>query len=378
MASSLLQNLTGYVLRSVARLFVTLWTWHLEPRVWRQALLWSAPHLALWGLLGALTLGYHPPLSAAVLHPVEGEERSGTAQSVALGAAPLPALEDEAAPPFRLVRRALPTTQSAPPPATSSGVLWYTARFGDTVESVAAQFGLKPETLIWANERLEKLPHQLLPGQTLRILPVDGVYHRVQEGETLLSIARTYSATVESIISCPYNPFPGPVPLPVEPGTALIIPGGVKPEEFRNITPYTGPAPPDAVGSGEFIWPVSPAYGFLSQWSWWGHRAVDLAGPLGTAVRAADTGYVTYAGWVDTGYGNLVVINHQNGYETYYGHFDKILVEEGERVEKGQVLGMMGDTGRSTGPHVHFEIRYEGAALNPFRLLPPWRGYIWW
>lgn len=373
---------TGYALRSVARLFVPWWMWHLEPRLWQQAVLRLAPHLALLSVLSLLLMGHRPPsrVVAAQAEALSAHEVVVTAPSPiqdapALRAATINLKEDEE---LHLTRQALPKTVSHPGVTQRHGVVWYTAQVGDTVEGVAARFGLQPATILWANPRVEKLPSQLLPGQRLRILPVDGVYHQVQPGETLESIARVYSTTVESIVSCPYNPFPGPVPLPVEPGTALIIPGGVKPETFRNVTPYTGPIPEGAVGTGEFIWPVSPAYGFISQWFWWGHRAVDLAGPLGSAVHAADTGYVSYAGWVDTGYGNLVVINHQNGYETYYGHFDKILVEEGQRVEKGQVLGMMGDTGRSTGPHVHFEIRYEGAAVNPFRYLPAWEGYIWW
>ncbi len=372
----------GYFL---ARLFVTLWAWHLEPRLWQEGLVVHAPHLALGGLvLLALLLVRIPVTSvssslsapAEVALPVMAQAAAPVSVSLHR-AAPLALAPVEDT--FTLVRQAHPETQSLPPYLTQrERMIWYTAQVGDTVESVAARFGLQPTTIIWANPRVEKLPHQLLPGQVLRILPVDGVYHLVQEDESLLTIAQTYSSTVESILECPFNAISPTLSLQVPAGTGLVIPNGVKPDMFHTITPYAGPVPPDAVGTGRFIWPVSPEYGFLSQWYWWGHQAIDLAAPLGSAVRAADTGYVMFAGWVDTGYGNLVVLDHQNGYTTYYGHFDKILVEEGQKVLQGQVLGMVGDTGRSTGPHVHFEIRYQGAPVNPFRYLPAWEGYIWW
>ena len=367
----------------VARLFVTLWAWHLEPHLWWEKLLRNAPHLALATLIaGILLLARAAPPAAPVRFPVLAESVPGApayAASASLYGMAQRTAMSFARPAEVVIRQAQPRTQPlAPVPQPRIGIVWYTAQIGDTVESVAAQFGLRPTTLIWANPRLEKLPQQLLPGQVLRILPVDGVYHQVRPDETLLDIAQTYSSTVESILTCPYNAITDTLSLQLAPGTALIIPDGVKPEVFRKIVPYTGPIPPDAVGTGHFIWPVSPEYAFLSQWYWWGHQAVDLAAPLGSAVRAADTGYVSFAGWVDNGYGNLVVLDHQNGYETYYGHFDKILVEEGQRVQQGQVLGMMGDTGRSSGPHVHFEIRYQGAPVNPFRYLPAWEGYIWW
>ncbi len=368
-----------------ARLFVTLWAWHLEPHLWWEKLLRNASHLALATLIVAILLLANrspaPAVPARFSPPAEPVQGASVvyAASVSLMGAAQRAVLPSSSPAEVILRQAQPRTQPlAPFPQPRAGIDWYTVQFGDTVESVAARFGLQPTTLIWANPRLERLPDQLLPGQRLRILPVDGVYHQVQPDETLLDIARTYSSTVESILTCPYNLITDTQSLQLPPGTELIIPGGVKPEVFRQVVPYTGPIPPDAVGTGHFIWPVSPEYGFLSQWYWWGHRAIDLAALQGSAVRAADTGYVSFAGWVDNGYGNLVVLNHQNGYETYYGHFDKILVEEGQRVQQGQVLGMMGNTGRSTGPHVHFEIRYQGAPVNPFRYLPPWEGYIWW
>jgi murein DD-endopeptidase MepM/ murein hydrolase activator NlpD len=117
-----------------------------------------------------------------------------------------------------------------------------------------------------------------------------------------------------------------------------------------------------AQASGNFRWPAS---GALTQGYWYGHRAIDIGASVGAAIRAADSGFVSFAGWTDIGYGYLIVIDHQNGYQTYYAHLSDIFVREGEVVEAAQVIGAMGSTGNSTGPHLHFEIRYDYYPTNP-------------
>jgi murein DD-endopeptidase MepM/ murein hydrolase activator NlpD len=110
--------------------------------------------------------------------------------------------------------------------------------------------------------------------------------------------------------------------------------------------------------------------GYISQGYWYAHRAIDVAAPTGTAVRAADSGYVSFAGWTDIGYGYLIVIDHGNGFSTYYAHLSNFYVAPGQAVERGQVIAAVGNTGWSTGPHTHFEIRYGGVPQNPRAYLP--------
>jgi murein DD-endopeptidase MepM/ murein hydrolase activator NlpD len=124
---------------------------------------------------------------------------------------------------------------------------------------------------------------------------------------------------------------------------------------------------PDVKGDGEFTWPVP---GVISQAYSATHRAVDIAGPQGGVVVSADSGVVAYARWESSGYGNLVIVDHRNGYTSYYGHLYGFYVTEGQTVKRGQPVGKMGSTGRSTGPHVHFEIRYRGVMRDPEDLLP--------
>jgi len=263
-----------------------------------------------------------------------------------------------------LSRRAEPHTTIPERPRLE--VITYTVQLGDTVQSIAERFGLEPTTIMWANPAVEDAPDLLRIGQELVILPIDGVYHTVQEGDTLESIAEKYKVDVEAITSCPYNDLEPP-DFAIEPGMKLIVPGGEKPYVPRVVTSYTGPVPEGARGTGLFQWPV---LGYITQGYWYGHRAIDIGVPEGTAVRAADAGFISFAGWTDVGYGYLVVIDHANGFATYYAHLSNIYVTAGQAVERGQVIAASGNTGRSTGPHLHFEIRYNGIQQNPRAYLP--------
>jgi len=246
------------------------------------------------------------------------------------------------------------------------GIITYTVQLGDTVQDIAARFDLEPSTIMWANPAVENAPDLLRIGQELLILPVDGVYHTVKEGETLESIAKKYKVEVDAITSCPYNHLQPP-DFVIEPGMKLIVPGGQKPWTPKVVTSYTGPIPEEAQGTGLFQWPV---LGYITQGYWYGHRAIDIGVPEGTAVHAADSGFVSFAGWTDVGYGYLIVIDHANGFTTYYAHLSNFYVTAGQKVERGQVVGATGNTGWSTGPHLHFEIRYLGTPQNPRTYLP--------
>jgi murein DD-endopeptidase MepM/ murein hydrolase activator NlpD len=244
----------------------------------------------------------------------------------------------------------------------------YTVKAGDTVFAIAAKHNLQPETIQWANPNLESNPDLLRIGDRLVILPTDGVLHVVQSGDTLLSIAARYKVTAEAIVGYPANKLPN-LDVPLTLGTQLVIPGGTKPYITPQVVAYDGPIPRSATrGSGDFAWPTS---GQITQPFWNGHPAIDIGGRTGNPVKSADSGYVVAArtGW-NGGYGNMVMIDHGNGYVTLYGHLNSIFVSQGESVAKGAQIGTVGNTGKSTGPHLHFEVRYEGVQRNPFSFLP--------
>jgi murein DD-endopeptidase MepM/ murein hydrolase activator NlpD len=236
---------------------------------------------------------------------------------------------------------------------------------------IAKKFGISPDTVKWANE-LELNPDLLRVGQELIILPVSGVYHVVAEGDTLTQIARRYKVQPEAIVAYQPNGLKGlNEPLPV--GKVLIIPGGEKPWVAPYVSAYSGPVPKTAGrGTGRFVWPatgrITSLFGSMRGRS--RHTGLDIAAWTGSPVLASDSGYVAFAGWDRTGYGNLVVINHGNGYVTYYAHLSKIFVRRGDSVAKGQRIGAVGCTGNCTGPHLHFEVRENNVARNPLGFLP--------
>ncbi len=245
-------------------------------------------------------------------------------------------------------------------------IVTYTVQAGDTVQAIAEAFRLQPTTIMWANSAIEDAPDLLRIGQEVIILPIDGVYHTVAEGDTLASIAEKYKVTTDVITACEYNRLTAP-DYAIEVGMRLIVPGGEKPYVPKVVTSYTGPVPEGARGTGAFQWPV---LGRITQGYWYGHRAIDIGASVGSAVLAADGGFVSFAGWTDVGYGYLIVVDHANGFATYYAHLSSLYVYEGQAVARGQVLGASGNTGWSTGPHLHFELRYHGTPQNPRAYLP--------
>jgi murein DD-endopeptidase MepM/ murein hydrolase activator NlpD len=241
----------------------------------------------------------------------------------------------------------------------------YTVQPGDNPSIIADRFGVSVETILWNNGTLEINPDYLDLGDVLTILPVSGVYHTVAEGDTFESIAEQYKAQVEDIISFEGNYLQEPYDLAV--GQKLVVPGGSKPYKIRHVVAWDGPIPEGANrGTGFFGWPMS---GWISQRYHEYHPAVDIAAGDGTPIKAADSGYVAVVGRSDHGYGRYVLIDHGNGFQTLYAHFNVILVEVGHSVAKGQTIGLCGSTGKSTGPHVHFEIKLNGVRRNPLLYL---------
>jgi LysM repeat protein len=250
----------------------------------------------------------------------------------------------------------------------------YTVESGDSLWSIAQQFDLQPETVLWGNEWLSKAGI-LQIGDTLSILPVDGVLHTVQEGDTLEMLQRLHGTSAQEIFEYIGNDFDLTQPAQLTAGQQLIVPGGTSPIFWSEAQPpsaqtessYSGNYP--NLGTGYFVWPLAPPYE-LTQEYWGGHPAIDIDTYLRQPIFAADSGTVAFSGWDDTGYGNLVIIDHGNGYRTYYAHNEALLVSAGQTIYQGQQIAESGSTGNSTGEHLDFRILYSGTFVNPLDYLP--------
>lgn len=357
---------------------------------WSDDLLMSrtAAHLALILLVViVLALSTTTPFPHALAIPRRALHRPSTkdVSSTALRSQEGDAIVQEAAPPSLveapssllsattlnrngevLVRAAVPHTIIPERPRVEIG--HYIVQSGDTIFGIAAQFGLAPETIMWANGRfVEDNPDLLRVGQELIILPVDGVYHQVGGGDTVETIAAAYKVEPAAIIDYPLNELDPDNPQ-ITAGQWLTVPNGTKPYVPRTVVAYSGPIPEDASkGTGVLGW---PAAGQITQGYWDRHRALDIGAWKGAPVLAADSGYVVAAGWDDSGYGRMVVLDHGNGFQTLYAHMQVYYVEVGDSVAKGEQIGEVGSTGNSSGPHLHFEIHQNTIQRNPFGFLP--------
>ncbi len=257
----------------------------------------------------------------------------------------------------------------------------YTVARGDSVFAIAEKYKIEPETLLWANyDSLQDNPHNLKPGITLNVPPTDGIYYQWKDGDTLESVAGEFKAEVDSIINWPGNDIDLTNPT-VAPGSWVMVPGGER-EFVQWLIPTIASGSSGtsgtsgsvcsggAVGSGGFVWPANNH--FLSGNDYWsGHLAIDIAAGEGAPVYAADSGVVTMAqGGDNYGYGNVIQIDHRNGYSTLYAHLSVIGVGLCESVYAGQWIGAAGNTGNSQGAHLHFEVRQGGGFINPWYVLP--------
>lgn len=241
----------------------------------------------------------------------------------------------------------------------------YEVAEGDSLGKLAAKFNISINTILWANNL--SLNSFIRPGQKLVILPVSGVRHIVIKGDTLAKIAKKYDASEDKISE--YNSLEDEAVLAV--GESLIIPDGriiytAKPSVYANAVPgKKGTGSNTAISAtGRMVWP-SACRRISQYYKGWRHTGVDIACPWGTAIRAADGGRIVRVQYLRYGYGYNVIIDHGGGKQTLYGHMSQIDVDEGQYVGQGQVIGKEGSTGRSTGPHLHFEVRVGGTQVNP-------------
>ncbi len=237
---------------------------------------------------------------------------------------------------------------------------------GDTLESISKKFDVTTDTIKWANSLKSDV---IKPGQILKIPPITGVVHKVASGDNIYSIAKKYKTDAQNIVNFPFNDFADLDTFSLTPGQLLFVPNGVI-EEVRPAgqpsSQFYAQIQAGVRGSSNFIWPAS---GMVTQYPVWYHMALDIANPSLPPVLASDTGTVTFAGCIQYGYGCHVIIDHANGYQSLYGHLSSIAVSPGQAVSQGQKIGNVGSTGRSTGPHLHFEIRSGGTLLNPLNFL---------
>jgi len=333
-----------------------------------------AGYIALFLIAGLIALGWRQGVAANQAAPSVPEAASSAAPVVSSDFAPADASPADA--PAAIQAPVLVDIALAPAavPQTFVGhkpehdFVTYRVVRGDTPNGIADKFGIKATTLLGGNPLLSQESSLLQTGVDLVILPIDGVLHDVQPGDSLESIAAQYSVSVESIVD--YKPNNLEFPYRLYPETQIVVPGAVR--EVFVWTPPTlasvrgssaGGVAPLIVGTGTFIYPVNSRN--FTQFYWVGHPGIDIGLAEGTAVVASDTGTVTFAGWNIYGYGNLIVINHGNGYETFYAHLSGINVVPGQIVYQGNVIGRSGNTGNSSGPHTHFEVRINGAQDDP-------------
>jgi hypothetical protein len=260
------------------------------------------------------------------------------------------------------------------------------------VIGIAQKYDLKPETILWGNYYvLADNPDRLTAGQKLNILPVDGMYYEWHAGDGLNGVAKFYEASTDDIINWPGNHLDkntlGDFAHPnIKTGTWIMIPGGRRdfiiwsPPRITRANPavakifgagFCGKVDDGPIGTGAFIWPTSEkslsGYDFTPETNHWG---IDISGKMGNPIYAADNGVVVYAGWNDMGYGNVVVIDHGNGWQTLYAHMSAMSVQCGTPVYQGSTIGQVGSTGTSSGPHLHFEMLSDTyGRANPWNFL---------
>ncbi|MDO8515614.1 MAG: M23 family metallopeptidase [bacterium] len=257
------------------------------------------------------------------------------------------------------------TTESEKP---RRDIVEYTVQKGDTVSLIAKNYGVDIASIKALNPKLSV--NYLSVGDVVKIPPVTGVIVTVKKGDTITALAKKYGLeSSQPLVDWPYNSFANDETFELLAGQTLVIPGGVMPEEIiRPVYQLTPTQTLFARGSGALSWPAS---GTMTQYFSWYHNGDDIANGVGTPIAAADSGRVILAerSGYNGGYGKYIKVDHGNGLVTLYAHMSEVMVNVGDNVGRGGLLGKMGSTGRSTGSHLHFVVFSNGTAINPLSLL---------
>jgi murein DD-endopeptidase MepM/ murein hydrolase activator NlpD len=326
-----------------------------------------------------------PPSAAVAIPPTP----ILSATSATGGGLPAISLQGDGAgdTPGQVVREAVLTTTI--PVRPSYAISSYTVTQGDSLFSIAINFKLKPDTILWGNPGLAENPNILSVGKTLNILPVDGALRVVMQDDTLERIAKVFHVKIDDITGFPGNELDSLDPQ-IYAGQVLVIPHGWREQvEWQAPRPQGGRAvkgrgwgagQPGACagpfsganGTGTFDWPARAHYlsGFNFGDNGGAHQGIDIAASQGSLIYAADSGVIIFAGWNTWGYGNMIMIDHGNGWQTLYGHLSQINVTCGQSVYQGNLIGLSGNTGNSFGAHLHFEMQNDNLGrVNPWNYL---------
>lgn len=242
----------------------------------------------------------------------------------------------------------------------------YKVESGDSLYSIGNKFKVSTDALKYVNNLYDG--SVLRVGQEVTIPPISGLIHKVEAGDTLASIAQKYSVPSQAIADFNYLLEPNKLAL----GTELVIPDAKIPQPVVTNLPVI----PSIINAGVTdggakkgwcMWPTNA--GLITQNFSWYHNGLDIASSSVPPIFACASGVVVRAGWDPWGLGLHIIVDHGNGYETVYGHMSRLDVSYGDKVKKGEVMGLMGSTGRSTGPHVHFMIKYQGSPQNPLKYI---------
>lgn len=350
----------GTALVSIAFILLVVWvmnTFYLKGKITNTA---AAP--------ASLTEVAVQPEPEAVMPPLELQSASASAGISRLA----------------MMRTTLPTKPRY-------DIVKYEVQSGDTIFGIAEKFGLNPETILFGNyDVLADNPHSLSPGQELNILPTNGTLYTWNEGDGLNKVAEFFGVQPDVIVNWPGNHLDpaavGDYAFPtIADGSVLFVPGGYRtfitwsaPRITRRDPAaaklygegYCGVVTDGVIGDGIFAYPTDAH--FLSGYDYspaTNHYGLDFDGELGSPIYAVDNGVVVYAGWNNYGYGNVIVIDHGNGWQSLYAHLEQLYVGCGASVFRGNTIAMMGSTGKSTGPHLHFELRTDHAYVNPWDYL---------
>ena len=245
----------------------------------------------------------------------------------------------------------------------------YKVKAGDTLTGIASSFRVSMMTVWWANRLTSK--DDLHVGQVLRVPPVSGLIVDVTASDTLTGIAARYKVDAAAVLAANQLSDPNLVI-----GQVLVVPGATgkaiataRPVAKLRVASTNSSRsnggtsrPPATYSGGSFVWPVVGGGNYISQYFRYGHYGLDIAADYGSTVRAAGSGTVLFAGWKSNGGGYQVWIAHGSGLYTTYNHMSGVSVGAGQRVERGQQVGRIGQSGNASGPHLHFEV---------------WRGMVW-